>query len=121
MDLALLRPPCVPLVYSVEHFPYAARRRWHIDVAQFETTVESVDDSVDDRRRGADGAGLTRALDAPNFMPRPLTPSDTPSSRSTRTAASSACACPSSPISDVCASLPPPAGNGTTSVIGRAG
>ena len=64
MDLALLRPPCVPLVYSVEHFPYAARRRWHIDVAQFKTTVESVDDSVDDRRRGADGAGLTRALDA---------------------------------------------------------
>jgi hypothetical protein len=22
--------PCVPLVYSVEHFPYTARRRWHI-------------------------------------------------------------------------------------------
>ena len=64
MDLVLLRPPCVPLVYSVEHFPYTARRRWHIDVAQFNTTVESVDDSVDDRRRRADGAGLTCALDA---------------------------------------------------------
>jgi hypothetical protein len=54
----------VPLVYSVEHFPYTARRRWHIDVAQFNTTVESVDDSVDDRRRRAYGAGLARALDA---------------------------------------------------------
>ena len=65
MDLGvLLRPPCVPLVYSVEHFPYAARRRWHIDVAQFNRTVESVDDSVDDRRRRTDGAGLTRTLDA---------------------------------------------------------
>ena len=64
MDLVLLRPRCVPLVYSVEHFPYTARRRWHIDVAQFNTTVKSVDDSVNDRRRGADGAGLTRALDA---------------------------------------------------------
>ena len=64
MDLVLLRSPCVPLVYSVEHFPYTARRRWHIDVVQFNTTVESVDDSVDDRRRGTDGASLTRALDA---------------------------------------------------------
>ena len=64
MDLVLLRPPCVPLVYSGEHFPYTVRRRWHIDVAQFNTTVEGVDDSVDDRRRGADGASLTRALDA---------------------------------------------------------
>jgi hypothetical protein len=63
-DSVLLRPPCVPLEYSVEHFPYAARRRWHIDVAQFNTTVESIDDSVDDRRRGADGAGLTCTLDA---------------------------------------------------------
>ena len=54
----------VPLVYSVEHFPYTARRRWHIDVTQFNTTVESVDDRVDNRRRGADGASLTRALDA---------------------------------------------------------
>jgi hypothetical protein len=49
---------------SIEHFPYTARRRWHIDVAQPNTTVESIDDSVDDRRRRADGAGLTRALDA---------------------------------------------------------
>ena len=65
MDLGvLLRPPCMPLVYSVEHFPYSSRRRWHIDVAQFNRTVESVDDSVDDRRRRADGAGLTRTLDA---------------------------------------------------------
>ncbi len=64
MDLVLLRPPCVPLVYSVEHFPYTVRCRWHIDVAQFNTTVESVDDSVDDRRRGTDGASLTRTLDA---------------------------------------------------------
>ena len=60
----LLRRSCVPLVYSVEHFPYTVRCRWHIDVAQFNTTVESVDDSVDDRRRRADGAGLTRTLDA---------------------------------------------------------
>ena len=60
----LLGPPCVPLVYSVEHFPYAARRRWHIDVAQFNTMVECIDDSVDDRRRGTDGASLTRTLDA---------------------------------------------------------
>jgi hypothetical protein len=52
-------------VYSVECFPYTARRRWHIDVAQFNTTVESVDDSVDDRRRRADGAA----------SPAPLTPS----------------------------------------------
>ena len=64
MDLGLLRPPCLPLVYSVEHFPYSARRRWHIDVAQFNTTVESVDDSVDDRWRGTNGASLTRTLDA---------------------------------------------------------
>ena len=64
MDLVLLRPSCVPLVYSVEHFPHTVRCRWHIDVAQFNTTVESVDDSVDDRRRRADGAGLTCALDA---------------------------------------------------------
>ena len=64
MDLgALLRPSCVPLVYSAEHFPYMARRRWHIDVAQSNTTVEGVDDSVDDRRRRADGACLTGALD----------------------------------------------------------
>jgi hypothetical protein len=47
---------------SIEHFPYTARRRWHIDVAQSSTTVECIDDSVDDRRRRADGAGLTRAL-----------------------------------------------------------
>ena len=60
----LLRRSCVPLVYSVEHFPYTVRCRWHIDVAQFNTTVESVDDSVDDRRRGTDGASLTRTLDA---------------------------------------------------------
>jgi 2-haloalkanoic acid dehalogenase type II len=39
---------------SLEHLPYTARRRWHIDVAQFNTTVESVDDGVDDRRRRAD-------------------------------------------------------------------
>jgi hypothetical protein len=58
----LLRPPCVPLVYSIEHFPYTARRRWHIDVAQPNTTVESVDDSVDDRRRRAHGAGLVRGF-----------------------------------------------------------
>ena len=57
-------PPCVALVYSVEHFPYTARRRWHIDVAQPDTPLESVDDSVDDRRRRADGASLTRTLDA---------------------------------------------------------
>src|SRR5262245_54190092 len=57
-------PATSNLVYSVEHFPYTARRRWHIDVAQFNTTVESVDDSVDDRRRGTDGASLTRTLDA---------------------------------------------------------
>ena len=50
----LLGPSRVRLVYSLEHFPYAARRRWHIDVAQFNTTVECVDDSVDDRRRRAD-------------------------------------------------------------------
>jgi hypothetical protein len=62
MDLVLLRSPCVPLVYSVEHFPYTVRRRWHIDVVQFNTTVEGVDDSVDDRRRRAHGAGLTRTL-----------------------------------------------------------
>jgi hypothetical protein len=60
----LLRRSCVPLVYSVEHFPYTVRCRWHIDVAQFNTTVESVDDSVDDRRRGTDGASLARTLDA---------------------------------------------------------
>ena len=60
----LLRRSCVPLEYSVEHFPYTARRRWHIDVAQSNTTVESVDDRVDDRRRRADSAGLARALDA---------------------------------------------------------
>jgi len=64
MDLALLRPPCVPIVYSVEHFPYAARCRRHIDVAQFNTMVECIDDSVDDRWRGTDGASLTRTLDA---------------------------------------------------------
>ena len=64
MDLVLLRPPLHALLYSVEHFPYMARRRWHIDVVQFNTTVESVDDSVDDRRRGTDGASLTRTLDA---------------------------------------------------------
>ena len=63
MDLRLSRP-CVPRVYSVERFPYAARRCWHIDVAQFNTTVESVDDSVDDRWRGTNGASLTRTLDA---------------------------------------------------------
>ena len=60
----LLRRSCVPLVYSVEHFPYTVRCRWHIDVALFNTTVESVDDSVDDRRRGTDGASLARTLDA---------------------------------------------------------
>jgi len=49
---------------SIEHFPYTARRRWHIDVAQSNATVESVDDSVDDSRRRADSAGLTRTLDA---------------------------------------------------------
>jgi hypothetical protein len=37
---------------SIEHFPYTARRRWHIDVAQSNTTLESIDDSVDDRRKG---------------------------------------------------------------------
>ena len=51
-------------MHSVEHFPYTARRRWHIDVAQFNTTVESVEDGVDDRRRRADSAGLARALNA---------------------------------------------------------
>ena len=60
----LLRRSCVPLVYSVEHFPYTVRCRWQIDVAKFNTTVESVDDSVDDRRRGTDGASLARTLDA---------------------------------------------------------
>jgi hypothetical protein len=35
-----------------------ARRRRHIDVAQSNTTMESLDDSIDDRRRRADGAGL---------------------------------------------------------------
>ena len=69
MDLVLLRPSCVPLVYSVEHFPHTVRCRWHIDVAQFNTTVESVDDSVDDRRRRADGPA----------SPAPLTPSGWPS------------------------------------------
>jgi hypothetical protein len=64
MDLVLLRPPCVPLVYSFEHFPYRVRCRWQIDVAQFNTTGERVDDSVDDRWRGTDGASLTRTLDA---------------------------------------------------------
>ena len=64
MDLVLLRPSCVPLVYSVEHFPHTVRCRWHIDVAQFNTMVECIDDSVDDCRRGTDGASLTRALDA---------------------------------------------------------
>jgi len=64
MDLGAVKAPCVPLVYSVEHFPYTARRRWHIDVAQSNTTVESVDDGVDDRWRRADSAGLARALDA---------------------------------------------------------
>src|SRR5262245_293915 len=49
---------------SVEHFPYTARRRWHIDVAQSNTAVKGVDDSVDDRWRRADSAGLTRTLDA---------------------------------------------------------
>jgi hypothetical protein len=34
---------------SIEHSPYTARRRWHIDVAQSNTTLESIDDSVDDR------------------------------------------------------------------------
>jgi hypothetical protein len=52
---------------SIEHFPYTERRRWHIDVAQPNTTVESVDDSVDDRRRRAHGARFTRALDAPKL------------------------------------------------------
>ena len=58
------KAPLRALVCSVEHFPYTARRRWHIDVAQFNPTVESVDDSVDDRRRGTNGASLTRTLDA---------------------------------------------------------
>src|SRR5262245_26037234 len=49
---------------SLEHFPYTAWRCWHIDVAQSNTTVESVDHSVDDRGRRADSASLTRALDA---------------------------------------------------------
>jgi hypothetical protein len=49
---------------SIEHFPYTARRRWHIDVTHSNTTMESVDNSVDDRWRRADGAGLTRTLDA---------------------------------------------------------
>jgi len=55
-----------PQLYSnsIEYFPHTARRRWHIDVAQPNTRVESVDDSIDDRRRCADGAGLTGALDA---------------------------------------------------------
>jgi hypothetical protein len=39
-------------------------RCWHIDVAQSNTSVESIDDRVDDRRWRADGTGLTRALDA---------------------------------------------------------
>ena len=60
----LLRRSCVPLEYSVEHFPYAARRCWHIDVAQFNAMVECIDDSVDDRWRGTNGASLTRTLDA---------------------------------------------------------
>jgi hypothetical protein len=47
---------------SIEHSPYTARRRWHIDVAQSNTTLESIDDSVDGRRRCADGAGLTRTF-----------------------------------------------------------
>ena len=64
MDLGAVKTPCVLLAYSVEHFPYTARRCWHIDVAQPNTTVESVDDSVDDRRRRADRASLTRTLDA---------------------------------------------------------
>jgi hypothetical protein len=49
---------------SIEHFPYTARRRWHIDVTQSNATVESINDSVDDSRRRADSAGLTRTLDA---------------------------------------------------------
>jgi hypothetical protein len=55
-----------PQLYSnsIEQFPYTARRRWHIDVAQSNTTLESIDDGVDDRRRRADSAGLTCALDA---------------------------------------------------------
>src|SRR5262249_62019798 len=30
------------LLCSVEHFPYTVRCRWHINVVQFNTTVESV-------------------------------------------------------------------------------
>jgi hypothetical protein len=55
----------VPLLYSVEHFPYAVRCRWHIDVAQFNTMVESVDDSL----MTAGGAPTAPA------SPAPLTPS----------------------------------------------
>jgi len=57
------RSCCGPSVF-VEHLPYTARRRWHIDVAQSNTTVESVGDRVDDRWWRADGTGLTRTLDA---------------------------------------------------------
>jgi hypothetical protein len=59
-------------VYSVEHFQYTARRRWHIEVAQFNTTVESVDDSVDDRRRRAEqrprSPASVRCPDQPRYV-----------------------------------------------------
>jgi hypothetical protein len=49
---------------SVELLPHAARSRRHVDVTQSNSMVERVDDGIDHRRRRADGAGLTGALDA---------------------------------------------------------
>src|SRR6476646_5585907 len=51
-------------VPAVEHLPHPARSRGHVNVAQSGAMVERIDDGIDHRRRGADGAGLARALDA---------------------------------------------------------
>src|SRR5579872_651459 len=44
--------------------PYPLGGRGHIDVIDFVFAPEAFDDGVDDRRTGADGARLARALDA---------------------------------------------------------
>ena len=44
--------------------PDPLRGRRHVDMVDLVFSPEPIDDRVDDRRTGADGAGLARALDA---------------------------------------------------------
>ena len=53
---------CAAILRAADRFPYPRRRRRHVDMVDAER-LERVDERVDHRRRRADGAGFTDALD----------------------------------------------------------